>query len=481
MPYAKQTFLAARGCRTAAWRDLRVEEVAPELDSQLWLRLEEGRRIGALARELDPGAAFVEYGAGAGMRTQELLADREVRAIHEATFETKDWIARADLMRRVRGGWHLLEVKQGLASEKLKEEYLDDLAYTRFVAESCGLVVQRASLLLVSPAYRRGMPPERLLVERDVSVEASERAAAFAAESASIARALRSKRAPRATLSTACRGCPHFAERCLGHGLASTVLDLPRLGAKKLEELGAQRIVELADLPADFELTGRQQRTRRVLLSGEAEDAGIAEALRALAPPFLYLDFETLTTALPFYDDVAPFEQIATQYSLHHKESLAAEPEHREFLSRADRDDRRALAEAVLGDLGTQGTILTYSSFEKTQLRALAARFADLAPRFAAVEERLFDLRAAIEKHYEHPAFRGSTSIKTVLPALVPELAYDDLEIRNGGEAIAAFFRLADGGLDRTEAERLRRALLAYCERDTLAMVRLHEVLARRR
>ncbi|MBL8901548.1 MAG: hypothetical protein JNM84_28230 [Planctomycetes bacterium] len=78
-------------------------------------------------------------------------------------------------------------------------------------------------------------------------------------------------------------------------------------------------------------------------------------------------------------------------------------------------------------------------------------------------------------------ALRGSTSIKIVLPALVPELADDDLEIRNGGKAVAAFFRLADGGIDADEAERLRRELLAYCERDTLAMVRLHEVLARRR
>jgi hypothetical protein len=460
------------------WHDLRVKEVAPELDSQLWLRLEEGRRIGELARELDRDAVLIEYGAQAVERTRALLEDRAVRVVHEATFATGDWIARADILRRVRGGWHLLEVKQGKAGDDVKDDYISDIAYTRFVAASCGLVVKRASLLLVSPDYRRGMPPERLFVELEVDEESVERAAAFAEEAAALARALRAKRAPTAQLSSTCRGCSHFEERCIGRGLESTVLDLPRLSEKKLLDLGAQRIVALVDLPEDFGLTDRQARTRRVLLSGEAEDSGIADALRALAPPFLYLDFETLMTALPLYDDVAPFEQIVTQYSLHRRESLDAEPTHREFLARADRDDRRALAEALLRELGTRGTIFTYSSFEKTQLRALAARFADLAPHFAAVEARLFDLKTVLERHYEHPGFRGSYSIKTVLPALVPELSYDELEIQNGGGAVAAFFQLAEGALKDREAERLRSALLAYCERDTLAMVKLHEVLA---
>ncbi len=482
MAFAKRHFLAARACRASAWHDLRVEdeqaEEELELDAQTWLRFEEGRRVGELARALDPDAAFVAYGADAVVRTQTLLADRSVRAIHEASFATEDWIARADVLRRVRGGWHLLEVKQGKASDRAPEEYLDDLAYTRFVAEATGLVVKRASLLLIAPDYRRGMPPKRLFVELPATAETEERAAAFAAEAPALARALRAKRSPKAALASACRSCAHFEERCLGQGLESSVLDLPRLRAEKLDELGAQGIVELRDLPEDFPLSARQQRTRRVLLTGRAEDTGVAAALRALAPPFLYLDFETLMTALPLYDDVAPFEQIATQFSLHRKESLDAEPTHREFLARADRDDRRALAEALLHELGTHGTILTYSSFEKTQLRALAARFPDLAPRLGALEPRLVDLKAVIEKHYEHPAFRGSYSIKTVLPAVVPDLGYDELEIRNGGEAVAAFFRLAEGGLAASEAERWRRALLAYCKRDTLAMVRLHEVLA---
>jgi hypothetical protein len=56
----------------------------------------------------------------------------------------------------------------------------------------------------------------------------------------------------------------------------------------------------------------------------------------------------------------------------------------------------------------------------------------------------------------------------------VPGLGYDDLAIRNGGAAMAALARLmTEPEMAPEERARLRRDLLAYCERDTWAMVRL--------
>jgi hypothetical protein len=70
----------------------------------------------------------------------------------------------------------------------------------------------------------------------------------------------------------------------------------------------------------------------------------------------------------------------------------------------------------------------------------------------------------------------GSYSLKAVLPALIPEMSYGDLEIREGGMASACFLKLAQVQ-DEEERKRLRRALLDYCERDTLAMVKILEKL----
>jgi hypothetical protein len=72
-----------------------------------------------------------------------------------------------------------------------------------------------------------------------------------------------------------------------------------------------------------------------------------------------------------------------------------------------------------------------------------------------------------------------SNSIKNVAPALAPGFGYDDLDgIADGGTAAAIFAQLAAGYItDKSEVTRLRAAFLAYCHRDTLAMVEVHRAL----
>ncbi len=60
---------------------------------------------------------------------------------------------------------------------------------------------------------------------------------------------------------------------------------------------------------------------------------------------------------------------------------------------------------------------------------------------------------------------------------LVPDHSYEGLEIANGDDALVTFAKMAQGTMAANEMERKRAALLEYCERDTLAMVRLYEVL----
>ena len=69
---------------------------------------------------------------------------------------------------------------------------------------------------------------------------------------------------------------------------------------------------------------------------------------------------------------------------------------------------------------------------------------------------------------------QGSYSIKYVLPALVPEFekAYKKLEgIQNGSQAMRAFASLHVKSEE--EQKEIGKQLLAYCELDTLAMVRV--------
>ena len=60
---------------------------------------------------------------------------------------------------------------------------------------------------------------------------------------------------------------------------------------------------------------------------------------------------------------------------------------------------------------------------------------------------------------------------------LVPDLSYEGLEIADGDTALVTFAMMAQGKMDTNEREQKRAALREYCKRDTLAMVRLHDVL----
>jgi hypothetical protein len=114
-----------------------------------------------------------------------------------------------------------------------------------------------------------------------------------------------------------------------------------------------------------------------------------------------------------------------------------------------------------------------YSSFESQRLSELASWLPEFADRISAVQGRLFDLLPVVREHVYHPAFAGSYSIKSVLPALVPSLTYDGMAVADGQSAGLAWESLVRGSIDACERDRIRKALLDYCGQDTLAMVRL--------
>ena len=64
---------------------------------------------------------------------------------------------------------------------------------------------------------------------------------------------------------------------------------------------------------------------------------------------------------------------------------------------------------------------------------------------------------------YYTPEMKGSYSIKAVLPALVPELSYQDLEIKEGCTASTVFTQMVIGALEG-DIDKTRENLLALCK-----------------
>ena len=89
----------------------------------------------------------------------------------------------------------------------------------------------------------------------------------------------------------------------------------------------------------------------------------------------------------------------------------------------------------------------------------------------AHINTQLVDLREIFARQlYVHPKFRGSTSIKAVLPALVPELSYKTLVIQDGGTASEKWWKMVAPGTDAAERASIGEALREYCKLDTYAM-----------
>ena len=180
-------------------------------------------------------------------------------------------------------------------------------------------------------------------------------------------------------------------------------------------------------------------------------------------------------TAVPEQDGHWPFRQVPFQFSLYLQNKKDGKPAHRYYLAEGTHTHQLEFVEKLLEAVEKKGTILVYSiSFENTILNQLKNDFKPLAKQIEKVQARMVDLMAPFRKNYRLPAMQGKYSLKNVLPALVPELSYDRLAIRNGTDASAAFYNL-NNVADEKEKEATRAALLEYCELDTKAMVRILE------
>ena len=184
---------------------------------------------------------------------------------------------------------------------------------------------------------------------------------------------------------------------------------------------------------------------------------------------------------IPLYEGTRPYQTIPFQWSLHTIDGDGV-LNHEEFLADGVNDPRRRFAETLVDALAcSDDPIIVYSAYEQTRLKELAVNFPDLSTALNAVIARLADLLPIVRSAIYLPEFGFSNSIKSVAPALCPGFSYDDLDgVADGGAASAAFLQLASGHITNPgEASQLRSELLAYCKRDTLAMVEVHQALAR--
>lgn len=478
---SKSRFLSGLQCYKLLWVHYNDKTRIPAPDAATQAIFDQGHVVGELAKRLfstgiEIGAGLVREFEEIFERTRDGLATR--RPLFEPALSHGNGYARADILDPVgEDEWDIIEVK---SSTELKAVNIDDIAFQRFVFEGAGVRIRNCYLLHINNAYVRNgeIDPQGLFTKVDVTDLVAERLPQIEAELQEMIKVIEATEEPEVGIGVHCDDpytCP-LHDYCWAHLPEHSVFTLSRIG-KKGWELYESGIMDIADIPAVFKLSGNQMLQKAAVVSGmeRIEKDKIRAFLQTLQFPLYYLDFESINPAVPLNDGTRPYQQIAFQFSLHVVEDEGAEPDHYMYLADGTEDPRPEFMRLLMELLGTSGSIVVYNAgFEMGIMKACCEVMPEYKPWLAGIEARMIDLLVPFRSFdYYHPAQHGSASIKAVLPVLT-DLRYDG-EIADGATASNEYLRVTFGDADDEERNRVRSALEQYCGLDTMAMVKIVE------
>jgi hypothetical protein len=443
-----------------------------------------GTRVGLLAQQLFPGGIdlgdFIPDNFQKAFSETELLLSRDQVVIYEAGFKTDNLLCFIDILTKKDGRYQAYEVK---GSSSVKDIYLWDTAFQYHVMTSAGIVPEDIFVIYLNTSY---VKQGELDVKQLFTIESvKDRILPLIPQVKEQVRLMNAMLAnvtpPAIDIGPHCStpyGCS-FTGHCWKHLPKDSLFSYKGLKSQTQWSLYKQGVYKVEDIPETLPLNRQEQlvvytqKNQTTHINREA----IRNFLSNLNYPLYFLDFETLfMVSIPIYDNSSPFQQIPFQYSLHIKNEPHAEVVHKQFLAQADPyvDPREAFIRQLIDELGTSGDILVYNAtFEKGRLKEIQRQMPQFATAIDPILRRVVDLMKPFQsRHYYTPEMKGSFSIKKVLPALVPGLSYEGMDIADGGAASQAFMSL----FDETDAQTItktRNDLLKYCGLDTWAMVEI--------
>ncbi len=480
---SKSNYMQALNCPKALWLTKNRKDLVPEVDPSTQARFDAGNQLQDLARGCFPNGVLVPGEIfdiiGGAKRTREFAEKHDI--LFEATALLDNGaFCRIDVLRRNGQVWDMIEIK---GATRVKEEYLNDLAYQKYVFDAAGYPIQRCFVLHVNSDYiRQGeLDIMRLFALEEVTEGVLEHGPNVPFYIEQFLKSQSQKDEPTVSLKSACRDCPFFGY-CGKDVPAYSIFNLLR--APEADVFYARTgSFNIADVPVSLCSTPKQLIDREAFLTGteHCEPASIKMWLDTLTYPLYYLDFETLQSPVPLFDGSWAYAQIPFQFSLHIQDEQNGAVRHIGFLHQERTDPRRALAESLVASCGKSGSVIAYNAmFEKGRIAELAELFPDLSDALLAINERMVDQLIPFRNRYLYrPKQQSSASIKYVLPAF-SDLSYAGMEISNGGEAMSRYLDFMLGKLSPEEEKILFDGLDKYCGQDTYAMVVLMAELYKR-
>lgn len=483
---SKTDYLLYRDCKRNAWIKIHKPDVYSEFPlSEFEVSLmESGYDVELIARQLFPGGILIEeFGAEGKEVTKKHLLKKEL-VLFQPVFIMDGFQAKVDVLRfnPKTNGYSIYEIKSKNEIDQKTNPY--DLAFQVNLLRKCGLKMESINLIHLNKEYLRlgNLNVNLLFKNNDLTDEINGLCEEVAIDMDSALEYLSQGNLIDGSCSCIYKG---RSNHCTTFSISNphipkySVHDIVRIGSSKakLAELIDGNIFEINDVPLHIKLSPAQQnqisahKLDRVLINKEV----IKSELKNLEFPLYFLDYETFPSAIPKFDGYSPYMQIPFQYSLHVLKSPTDELEHLEFIHTDSDDPTKHLIKSLQKHVGTNGSIIVwFKNFECSVHNKIAERLPEAQLFMESLNNRVYDLMDIFSKqHYVHKEFRGSTSIKNVLPVLIPELSYKDLVIQEGTTAFLRWNELITENLNKNEKEEIIKNLKIYCGQDSLAMYKI--------
>ncbi|MBN1368622.1 MAG: DUF2779 domain-containing protein [Dehalococcoidaceae bacterium] len=474
---SKTKYLNGLQCAKLLWMYCNRPDTFPPVDMATQYVFDQGHLVGELAKRLFPEGINIPTDDFIGNinLTRKLLGER--KTLFEVGLMAGRLYSRVDVLKPAgQDSWDIIEVK---SSASIKEINVHDVAFQKKVCATEGLKINRCYLAYINTGYvKHGeIDPHQLLRVEDITGVVQDASADIEERIIRMFEIIDAANPPERPIGKHCLAPYECALRqaCWEFLPENSIFDL-RGGKATQFSLYEKGILKIEDIPEEFMLNHQQQIQKGCLEDGSVhiEHEEIRQFLQKLEYPLYYLDFETISPAVPLYDGTHPYQDIPFQFSLHIVENEGCVPQHYSHLAEGACDPRPELLKRLQQLSGSRGSIIAYNaSFETGVLTDLVKILPEYEPWLTGILGRIVDLLKPFSHfHYYNTSQKDSASLKKVLPA-VTGIEYTDMPVCNGTDASVLFYKLITGATSPEEAVAIRQGLLDYCKLDTEGMVKI--------
>lgn len=475
------------------WIKKHAKDKLPPTSPNLQALFDEGNNYEPYAERLFPGGVRLswdpkKYGSYDDLivKTQTEI-DKGTKTIFQGRFLSENLTFICDIIDRTETGeWDLYEIK---ATTRVKEEHKPDLSFQQVVLERLGYKVNNIYVIHLNNEYVRmgSLDVEQLSTIEDVTDEIK------------ALKPVTEEKIPLALAVIDSATMPDISPRHIGISEYKkdwmeifrllkpdipeySIYDLAGRNSDVVSQMENQNIIDLAMIPEEVKISGKKAKTQIQVTKQNSKVVSkdkIKKFLDDLEYPLYFLDYESIKKAIPPYNGTRPYQQIVFQYSVHTLESPDSELKHDMYLHTEDSNPIEPLTESLRKVIGHDGSVIVWHKvFERDRNKEMGDYDKAYFDFYQDLNDRMVDLEIPFQQDwYAVKEFKGSSSIKAVLPVLIPELSYKEIDIQDGLTTGRIWTEVVIDKKHVADKAKMFEEMRKYNTLDTLAMVEIYNKL----